>query len=1000
MATGDSLDGLSALFRFNLRYYRHHRVLACLCLTGIALGVGIVVAVELINDSALSSLASTVDFLAGRTTHSVVSSYAHIDEKVFAQIWTDPAVQAATPILEVIAPTVETRGNPVRFLGIDPFLDGEFRNLGPRRHVGGALGDFVAGEPPGVYVSARLTERYGLGPGSILTALIAGVEKRMKVLGALPGGTDPSERRLGATPNGRDGLGRSARGPVAGKDGSTHIPSAGGRRGGTAPESRDQAGSAADFSRIGENATITARQKMPNRLSIPDNDRLDACPTRETARSITPQRTRRVPRGEDCGKFHPALTPPIKGGKQQTIAPGGRVEGEGKFGQFNTPANFKERHYGTDDYLAVVDISTAQELFGRLGSMDRIDLIVTGEPAQLAQRLPQGLRLTDRAARKSSLEAMLYSFQLNLAAMSLLAVFVGVFLIYNFSMFSVLSRREDMALLLTLGAHRNGLVVAFVAESLLLAAVGGLLGISFGYLVALLGMERVSGTISELYFQVRVSRVPLTLPIVIQGLAVGFAATMAGTGFAVWEVAATPPILGMKRRTIEDRAHGMKGRLFICGVVCLICSLIAAWASRFSVFWGFGSAFGVTLAFALLTPALLSPLTLYLGRWLKVVAGSVSGFLAAATVRASLSRTSVAVAALASALAMTIGVDTMIHSFRRSVAFWLDRALVGDLYISPETTKWGHSLPDSLIEFLRKNPRIDHVERYAMQIVELRGRSVRLRIIDGAILRRFSSPVFLAGKDRAWDKLIGGHVFVSEPLAFRFGLGAGDELELQTPEGARRFPVAAVVRDYSSDQGTIHMDREIYQRFWNDTRVQSVAMFLRPGASSEEVTEEVAREFPDMGKAIVSNARMRREVMRIFDKTFAPTANLKAVTLLVALLGVATALMAILMERARDLKVMGYLGLTPWEMAKMYVFQGLIMGCVAFLIASVCGIVLTYIIVHAINYRSFGWSIDISLDVGIFCRILLLTVAVCLVSSIYPTYRLTRAFSRPAIDEE
>ncbi len=899
MKPGDSMRGLSALIRFNLRYYRHHRVPAVLCLTGIALGVGIVAAVELINSSALSSLASTVDFLAGRATHSVVSAYAHIDEAAFARIWTDPAVQAATPIVEVIAPTVETPDHPVRFLGIDPFLDGEFRNLGPRAQVGGSLIDFVGGEPPGVYVSERLMERYGLGPGKTLTALIAGVEKRMKVLGSLPGGNDPSP-------------GRSASGAPAVRDGSTQIRSAGDHSGSTATKSGTDAGSGNDSPRLEHNV-----------------------------------------------------------------------------------------HHGRmDEHLAVVDISTAQELFGRLGRLDRIDLIVTGDSAELAQRLPQGLRLTDRTARKSALEAMLYSFQLNLAAMSLLAVFVGVFLIYNFSMFSVLSRREDMALLLTMGAHRNGLVVAFVFEALILAAVGSVLGICFGYLVAVLGMERVSSTISELYFQVQVSGVPLTTPIVLRGLAVGFVATLVGTGLPVWEVAATPPIFGMKRRTIEDRAHGIRGRLFVGGVVCLICSLVAAWASRFSVFWGFGAAFGITLGFAFLTPWVLSLLTLCIGRWLKVVCGSVSGFLAAATVRASLSRTSVAVAALASALSMTIGVDTMIHSFRESVTAWLDRALVGDLYISPETTKWGHSLPDSLVGALRRNPHVVHVERYAMHIVELRGRAVRLRVLDGAVLGRFSSPVFLAGKERAWENLIQGAVFVSEPLAFRFGVRVGDELELQTPDGARGFSIAAVVRDYSSDQGTIHMDREIYERFWKDPKVQSLAMFLQPGASAAVVTKEVAAQFPDLAKTIVSNAAMRREVMVIFDKTFAPTANLKGVTLLVALLGVATALMAILMERARDLKVMGHLGLTPWEMAKMYVFQGLIMGCVAFLIASVSGTVLTYIIVYAINYRSFGWSIDISLSFGIFCKIFLLTIAVCLASSIYPTYRLTRAVASPALGEE
>jgi putative ABC transport system permease protein len=145
---------------------------------------------------------------------------------------------------------------------------------------------------------------------------------------------------------------------------------------------------------------------------------------------------------------------------------------------------------------------------------------------------------------------------------------------------------------------------------------------------------------------------------------------------------------------------------------------------------------------------------------------------------------------------------------------------------------------------------------------------------------------------------------------------------------------------------------------------------------------------------------MKERALDIFDKTFAPTAALKGATLVVALLGVATALMAILLERSRELAVMGYLGLTPREIAATNIQQGLIMGSLAFIPAAVSGLMLTYVIIHAINYRSFGWSIDIFISPWIFGKLLLLTMAACLISSAYPTYKLTKSSSRSRLEDE
>ncbi len=836
---------ISTVLKFNFHYYRRHILLTTLCLMGIALGVGIVVAVELINDSALKSFSSSVDYLSGKSDLSIISEQGRIDEKLFASIWSKPGVQSAAPIIEVMAQTLQTGDDPVRFLGIDPFLDFQIRSFFPRKQ-GSVGGGFLTDDPPGVFVSSHMMSKYGLARGSILTVVIAGIEHKLTVRGQIP---------------------KSAMGAQ------------------------------------GEN-------------------------------------------------------------------------------------------------IAIMDIARAQELFSKLGHIDRIDVMTRLSAAQLGNGLPKDLMVIDSNSRKSTLKAMLYSFQLNLAAMSLLALFVGVFLIYNFSMFSVLSRRQDMSLLLMLGSDRQGLVGAFLLESLIFGAAGSLLGILFGYLVATYSIDRVSSTISDLYFQVNVDSVILTTQTLTHGLIVGFAAVFIGVLIPCLEVAVTPPVVGLTRRSIEEKVQGMKTWLFGAGAVLFISAGIAAWASKFSIFWGFASAFAMTTAFALFTPLFLSIFALYGGKFIKTILHSLEGFLAARAVQASLSRTSISVAALATALAMTIGVDTMIHSFRGSVEEWLDGSLRGDLYIAPSTTRWHHALPDELAAMIKKDPAVDVMEKYSAYDIYLMGKPVRLRIIEADILESRVKFIFLKGSEKAaWEGIKKGGVFISESLAYKFHLSLGESLKLNTPRGERSFKIVAITRDYSSDQGTIQMDRQVYVDDWGDARTQSIAIFAKLNASLDDLKSRIASTFPGLGKAISSNEKMRRGVLLIFDKTFAPTATLKGVSLLVALLGVATALTAILIERSRDMRVLGFLGLTPNQLGLMNVFQAMFMGLASFLIAAVSGLFITLIIIFAINYRSFGWSIDIHLSSWVFLKSFLLTSLACFVASLYPTWKILKTHNVTVSDE-
>ena len=152
--------------------------------------------------------------------------------------------------------------------------------------------------------------------------------------------------------------------------------------------------------------------------------------------------------------------------------------------------------------IMLMDIAHAQSLFNLSGKVDRVDLILSDE-AGFISRWKEGYRIQSHLQRKETLVAMLAAFRLNLEALSFLALFVGVFLIYNTTTFAVVSRRRDAGILRSLGAQNHEIVLAFLAEILIFGVLGGALGAVIGYLLAHFLINLLGSTISNLYFFLR-----------------------------------------------------------------------------------------------------------------------------------------------------------------------------------------------------------------------------------------------------------------------------------------------------------------------------------------------------------------------------------------------------------------------------------------------------------------------------------------------------------------
>jgi putative ABC transport system permease protein len=330
---------------------------------------------------------------------------------------------------------------------------------------------------------------------------------------------------------------------------------------------------------------------------------------------------------------------------------------------------------------------------------------------------------------------------------------------------------------------------------------------------------------------------------------------------------------------------------------------------------------------------------------------------------------------------------------------------VADVYISPPaliTRRGGATFAPGLAEHLRATPGVSSSTTLRTVSVRVDGLPADLRAVDFG-----DTPVrpyrFKHGTaERVWRELESPDtLLVSEPFASHRRLGLGDTVELSTDSGPRRFRVVGVYFDYGSDTGTVLMPRATYAHHFSDEGVSGVALYAAPG---EDVDALVARVRERAGDAqaldIRSNRVLRETSLEVFDRTFTITHVLRLLAVGVAFIGVLSALMALQLERARELAVLRAMGLTPRQLWGLVSLQTGLLGLLAGLFALPLGVALAYVLVHVINQRSFGWTLQLMLAPGVLVQALLLALAAAVLAGLYPSWKMSRAHPALALREE
>ena len=665
--------------------------------------------------------------------------------------------------------------------------------------------------------------------------------------------------------------------------------------------------------------------------------------------------------------------------------------------------------------FALMDIAAAQESFGQIGKLSQIDLIVNEDKIDAVSRalrvlVPPDAIVQRPAQRSSQVADLLRAFQLNLSALSCISLFVGAFLIYNAIATAVVRRRSEIGTLRALGASRSQILRTFLWEAALIGIVGSIAGFALGLGLAHYTLKAVSTTVSQLYITVRAQQ--LTVPLWLWiGAPIGGTLLSIGASLpAALEAAGTSPRQALQRVSLHHATTkwafplALVGLGFL-GIAFVLCQPFIATKSLFA---GFASSFFTLGGFALMTPLW----TLFGGRFAQRFSGAlfgIEGTLAGTYLQRAINRSSLVIAALMLSLAMSIGLSTMVGSFRAAVEGWVNSTISADIYIAPAggfSGDFGDGLPAEVVRYARALPQVASSDVVRIFRVTINNQPVSVNANELPTLTQNRPALrFLEtrnGEDNARRDFVNARaVLVSERFKNLVGLGIGKQLVLQSPSGTVRFPIAGVFSDYNPDSCVVYLPNALYRKYWHDPQIDGVALYLNDKSSTRTVQDDLQKRFASRYQLTVfPNKELRDSVFTIFDKTFAVTYALQLIAIIIAAIGIFDTLIALLLERGRELATLRALGASAAQIRKMTFIEFALIGVFAWVLGVAAGLCLAWQLINVINRQFFGWSIGWTTSFSTLIIALLLSVAAAVGAGIWPSFAASRRVIADALQVE
>ncbi len=601
--------------------------------------------------------------------------------------------------------------------------------------------------------------------------------------------------------------------------------------------------------------------------------------------------------------------------------------------------------------IAVMDVYSAQVVFGRGHNFDRIDMMnspsvsVDALQQRLKARLPAGIEVMRPDMKGQALENAVTAMRLGMLITSFIALLVGVYIIFNSFTIAVNQRWKEIGILRAVGVERGNINAMFLGEALLMGVIGSGAGIVLGYYVATAANKAMGSIAASVYGIVSISVAPKLHPdLILTAFALGMAASLGGAWMPARAASYLDPILALHNIESRQKESALGwGRTALGAIVLLVSMLLIQFSPS-----GVGMVFQFSYAaLQLLGLTMLLPLMVHWSaraiRPLMDRAGGSEGALAVDAMIQSPRRSAATVGALMVGLMFVYSTAAYIQSYKFMIDRWTNQMLNADLMVSTSTLlrSTSYHFSEDLGKRIAALPEVSHVQDVRFTIVPYNGDTAAICAIEMDTFLTRSENSILNGNKKAAEALLprGAAVLVSKNFAARWRLKAGNQVHLDTPTGPLDLPIVGMVEDYRSDKGTIFMERTLYKRYWKDDAVDFVDIKLKPGQNATVVKHEIEKMTAGSEHAIVyTNVEFRTWIGSLVDKFFMLNYMQLVVAVIVAVVGIANTLIISVAERRREFGIIRAIGGYQKQIRKMVLLEAFSISVVGVLVGAVAAL--------------------------------------------------------------
>ncbi len=667
--------------------------------------------------------------------------------------------------------------------------------------------------------------------------------------------------------------------------------------------------------------------------------------------------------------------------------------------------------------LGIMDIDGARFQFGKNGKIDRIDIIPReGLPIDrvreaLKNRFEPGLEVESPATQADGMRRLVENYQALLQFLGLLALLVGLFLVMNTTTIAIAERRKEFGILRALGAPTVSLLLILVLESAVLGLIGSFAGVILGKFVAEKTSSLMTGALSLQYL----------IPIHLDRLSIGWPQWMKGVGLGAGVALFATLISGRAALKIQplEAVKGAPAGIPLThpllpwlgsGFLSLIMlDALFGWSNHQAWFRSINPLL-LMLGAILTSPALVRSFI----RLIRAFVPSPSIRLGADQLLRNPRRTGGNIMVMMTGLMLVIVLALTNRSIKHSLNLWFDKTLAADLVISSSGKILSFQvqpLDEGLKSEIESLPGVDHAGnggatglRYVKQRYD--GHTLALKAFDRPH-PRVGNRIFdltEGNPEEVFGKFFDSSrnsILVSQNFVLKFKKRPGDEIDLATPTGIRKFRIEGVVAEFTNPEGVFYLNRDLYRRFWKDPLISGFFVTVLPGVNPADVRAALDSTLgKQKGLMATLNAELAQEARAMVDQSFAYTRAIEASALLVGLFGLFNTLLISILERRREMGILRSIGMTRAQLVNMIIGEGLIQGLAGGIAAVAIGVFGTYFWIMGTVSSLLGWVLQFSAPPEALFRTVGFGLGVGILAGVIPARIISRLEIRDALESE